>query len=321
MTGVRVFQTRFDHVKHNVEQVIHGKSRTVSLALVCLFAEGHLLIEDVPGLAKTSLAKAIAKSIGGEFNRIQFTPDLLPSDLVGAQIFHRATEDFSFHRGPVFCNVLLGDEINRAAPKTQSALLQVMAERQVTVGLETALVHRPFICLATQNPLDHQGTYPLSEGLLDRFMMRLPMGYPDESAEEKIVKQELADQTPDALKPVLTLAEVREMLAAVREVAVSDELTGYVVRIIRATRDLRRTMRQVVRLGISPRGAIALGLAARVQAASRGQRYVTPDDVKDVAVPVLGHRLLLTGEAEAAGTDPEELVAEVLRDVAVTRPR
>ncbi|MFC8849150.1 MULTISPECIES: AAA family ATPase [unclassified Micromonospora] len=318
VTGTGAFQTRFDLVKRNIEQVIHGKSDVISMALVCLFAEGHLLIEDVPGLAKTSLAKAIAKSVGGDFKRVQFTPDLLPSDLIGGQILNRNTEAFSFHRGPVFCNVLLGDEINRASPKTQSALLQVMAERVVTVGLKDHPVGRPFICLATQNPLDHHGTYPLSEGLLDRFMMRLPMGYPDEQAEQTMLIQTLTDQTPDGLKPVLAIAEVKEMLTAARTVEVNGELRNYLVRIIHATRQLQRTRPEAVRLGISPRGTSALGLAARVHAASHGQRYVTPDDVQAVAVYTLGHRLLLTPEAEAAGTRTEELLAEILANVAVS---
>lgn len=321
MAEIPVFEKRFARVRQNVERVIHGKSDVVSMALICLFAEGHLLIEDVPGVAKTSLARAIADSIGGDFQRVQFTPDLLPSDVTGGQVPDPSTQEFRFREGPVFCNVLLSDEINRAAPKTQSALLQVMAERAVTAGRQTHPVKRPFVCVATQNPIDHQGTYPLPEAQLDRFMMRLPMGYPDEPAERRMLEQALTGETGDPLPPVLGIAEVTEMMDAVRVVHVGDALRDYLVRITRATRELQEKLPDTLRLGISPRGTIALAKAARVRAAGHGRAYTTPDDVKAVAIPVLNHRLLLTAQAEARGTTPHELLEEVLADVAVPRAR
>lgn len=314
MTGIAVFQDRFNRVRREIERVIHGKSEVVSMALVCLFAQGHLLIEDVPGVAKTTLAKGIAAAIGGEFRRVQFTPDLLPSDVTGGLVFEPQNSKFSFHKGPVFCNVLLGDEINRASPKTQSALLQVMAEGEVTAGVETHRVEPPFVCIATQNPIDHQGTYPLPEAQLDRFMMRLRIGYPSQAYEERMLAQALADEREAVVSTVLTPPEVIKLMGAVRDVKVNDSLRKYIVRLVNATRQLPE-----VRLGISPRGTIALARAARVYAASRGQSYATPDDVKAVAVPVLNHRLLLSAEAEARG-EPGEAQRKLVTDLLDTVP-
>jgi MoxR-like ATPase len=283
---------------------------------VCLLAEGHLLIEDVPGVAKTSLAKAIARSIAGaEVRRIQFTPDLLPSDVTGVQVYDQARGNFEFRRGPVFANILLGDEINRASPKTQSALLEVMAERQVTVDGVPQPVPYPFFCIATQNPVEHQGTYALPEAQLDRFLMRIAIGYPDELDDEvEIVANGIARRRPEELKPVVELDRLRTMIDEVRELHVSRKLQAYVAAISRATRQ-----HPDVRLGVSPRGSIALATAAQAYAATRGQEFVTADDVKAVAVAVLSHRLLLTPEARFQKRTPEAIVAEVLAGAPVPR--
>ncbi|OLF10398.1 ATPase [Actinophytocola xanthii] len=310
------FARRFQELAGNIEHFIQGKSEAVRLALVCLLAEGHLLIEDVPGVAKTSLAKAIARSIAGaQVRRIQFTPDLLPVDVTGVQIYDQSRGAFEFRRGPVFANILLGDEINRASPKTQSALLEVMAEHQVTVDGAAHAVPHPFLCIATQNPIEHQGTYALPEAQLDRFLMRITIGYPDELADEAaIVAGGIARRRPEELKPVVELEQLRGMINAVRELHVSSKLHVYAASIARATRG-----HPDVRLGVSPRGSIALAVAAQAYAASAGRTYVTADDVKAVAVSVLSHRLLLTSEARLKGRKPEAVVAEVLAGVPVPR--
>jgi MoxR-like ATPase len=310
------FQRRFRELAGNIEGFILGKSEVVRLALVCLLAEGHLLIEDVPGVAKTSLAKAIARSIAGaRVRRVQFTPDLLPSDVTGVQVYDPASGRFEFRQGPVFANILLGDEINRASPRTQSALLEVMAEQQVTVDGVPHAVPYPFLCIATQNPVEHQGTYALPEAQLDRFLMRITIGYPDELAEEvSVVADGLARRRPEELTPVIELAELRAMIDGLREFHVARKVQSYVATIARTTRE-----HPDVRLGVSPRGTIALATAARAYAASTGRAFVTADDVKAVAVPVLGHRLLLTAEARFQQRSPESIVAEVLAGVPVPR--
>jgi len=310
------FARRFRELAGNIEGFILGKPEVVRLALVCLLAEGHLLIEDVPGVAKTSLAKAIARSVAGaEVRRIQFTPDLLPSDVTGVQVYVQATGSFEFRRGPVFANILLGDEINRASPKTQSALLEVMAEHQVTVDGVAHPVPRPFLCIATQNPVEHQGTYPLPEAQLDRFLMRVTVGYPEELADEvAIIADGVARRRPEELKPVLDLDQLRAMITELRELHVSPKLRTYVATITRATRK-----HPDVRLGASPRGSIALATAAQAYAASMGREYVTADDVKAVAAPVLSHRLLLTSEARLQRRAPATIVAEILAGAPVPR--
>ncbi|MFE0023242.1 AAA family ATPase [Amycolatopsis sp. NPDC059021] len=305
---------RFQELAENVERFVRGKPEVVRLALVCLLAQGHLLIEDVPGVAKTSLAKAIARSIGGAtVKRIQFTPDLLPSDVTGVQVYDQGSGRFEFRPGPVFAHVLLGDEINRAAPKTQSALLEVMAEGQVTVDGEARAVPDPFLCIATQNPVEHQGTYALPEAQLDRFLMRIAIGYPADTTDEvTIIGDGVARRRPEELRPVLELDELRLMITAVRKTHLSAELQNYVAMITRATRT-----HSDVRLGVSPRGSIALAVAAQAYAVSAGREFVTADDVKAVAVPVLGHRLLLTAEARIGRHRPESIVGEVLAAVPV----
>jgi MoxR-like ATPase len=311
-----IFHQRFRQLTGNIEEFIRGKSEVVQLALVCLLAEGHLLIEDVPGVAKTSLAKVIARSVAGAaVKRIQFTPDLLPSDVTGVQIYDQATGGFEFRQGPVFTNILIGDEINRASPKTQSALLEVMAEHQVTVdGVPYAVPH-PFLCIATQNPVEQHGTYPLPEAQLDRFLMRISIGYPEELADEvAIVTDGLARRRPEELKPVVELDELRAMITALRDLHVSEKLRTYVATITRATRK-----HPDVHLGVSPRGTIALATAAQAWALSMGRDFVTADDVKAVAVPVMNHRLLLTSEARLRKRAPAEIVTEILDGIPVPR--
>ena len=305
-------QRRSHDLVRNIEQFIHGKTPVVWNAVVSLLAEGHLLIEDVPGVAKTSLAKAIAQSIGGTMRRVQFTPDLLPSDVIGVQIYHTMRQEFEFRHGPVFANVVLGDEINRASPKTQSALLEAMAERQVTVDGTSYALPRPNFVIATQNPIDHQGTYPLPEAQVDRFMMLLRVGYPTPEHEVRIVADSIARRSPEQLQPVTTIEELQRMIDVVRGVYVAPAVQGYIVTITNAT----RTMPQL-RLGASPRASNALAAAAQARAAVEGRSFVTADDVKAMAKPVLCHRLLLTPEAAMQAYRPESIVEDILAAVPV----
>ena len=305
----------FEVLVQNVERVIQGKRDQIHLALVCLFAEGHLLIEDVPGVGKTSLAKALARSIGGTAHRIQFTPDLLPSDVLGVSVWNRATNQFEFRPGGVFAHIVLADEINRASPKTQSALLEAMEERQVTVDAHTWALPRPFLVMATQNPVELEGTYPLPEAQLDRFVMRLPMGYPGRDAEMTILETHgLGHVGPDELQPVTTPADVTAAADAIAGVHVAGALRAYVVDVVNATR-----RDPELALGVSPRGALALQRAARAFAAGAGRDYVTPDDVKVLAPTVLTHRMLVAPEAELRGVTADDVVDRVLDSVAVPR--
>jgi MoxR-like ATPase len=306
------FGALFDALLANVERVIQGKREPVRLALVCLFAEGHLLIEDVPGVGKTSMAKAIARSIDGAWSRIQFTPDLLPSDVTGVSVWNRVENDFEFRPGGVFADVVLADEINRASPKTQSALLEAMEERQVTVDAHTYSLPRPFMVIATQNPIELEGTYPLPEAQLDRFLMRIQMGYPSHDAERAILGTHGSHASVEELAPVTTAAEVVAGAAAVADIHVADNLKAYIVDLVTATRQHRD-----LALGVSPRGALALQRAARALAASIGRDYVVPDDVKRLAVAVLEHRLLLAPDAQLRGAAPGDVVREMLASVPV----
>jgi MoxR-like ATPase len=303
----------FDALLQNVERVIRGKREQVRLALVCLLAEGHLLIEDVPGVGKTSLAKALARSIAGTAHRIQFTPDLLPSDVIGVSVWNRAKSEFEFRPGGVFAHVVLADEINRASPKTQSALLEAMEERQVTIDTRTWGLPRPFLVIATQNPVELEGTYPLPEAQLDRFLMRVPMGYPGHEAEVAILETHGAGHVrPEQLDPVASAADVAGAADAVTTVHVAGAIRSYIVDLVDATR-----RHPELALGVSPRGALALQRAARAFAAGAGRDYVIPDDVKLLSPAVLEHRLLVAPEAELRGITSGEIVDEVVGSVAV----
>ena len=293
-----------------VQSVISGKPETVRLALTVLLAGGHLLIEEVPGVGKTMLAKSLARSLGCSMRRIQFTPDLLPGDVVGVSVFNRETRDFEFKPGAVFANIVLGDEINRASPKTQSALLECMEEGQVTVDGTTYLLGRPFMVLATQNPSEMEGTYPLPEAQRDRFMARVHMGYPDRSSEIQMLQAHSADEPLESLAPVTDAAEVRAMIDAVRQVYVAPTIDAYVVDLVSATRQHSH-----VRLGASPRAALHLLRAARASAALSGRGHVLPDDVQRLAVPVLAHRLVLTTDAHLSRTSAQDVVTEILTRV------
>src|SRR3954469_7202844 len=287
----------FDAIVSNVEQVIQGKEDAIRLALLCMVAEGHLLIEDVPGVGKTSMAKALARSIDCTWPPIQFTPDLLPSDVTGVTVYSRANGTFEFRPGGIFANVVLGDEINRASPKTQSALLEAMEERQVTVDATTYKLPNPFMVIATQNPIEHEGTYPLPDSQLDRFLMRIHMGYPDRAQEVEMLDTHAATSPVDELQPVLTAADVLHMVGTAQTVHVAPALKSYIVDLAAATRS-----HPALALGMSPRSSLALQRAARAQAASAGREYVVPDDIKQLALPVLGHRMVLTPEAQLSGT-------------------
>jgi MoxR-like ATPase len=310
------FAETFEAIVANCERVIQGKEGSVRLALMCLVAEGHLLIEDVPGVGKTSLAKAIAASLDCDWQRIQFTPDLLPSDVTGVTVFNRAKQTFDFRPGGIFANVVLGDEINRASPKTQSALLEAMEERQVTVDSVTYALPSPFMVIATQNPVEHEGTYPLPESQLDRFLMRIRMGYPARAAEiEMLDTHGTADPIED-LEPVATAKDVEAMAAMVMDIHVAPSVKGYIVDIAAATRD-----HPSLTLGMSPRAALALQRASRAKAAAEGREFVLPDDVKAVARPVLEHRLALTPEAGLGGMAPADALDDVLAAVPVPTGR
>lgn len=303
---------RFDRLADNVERFVLGKPDVVRAAIVCLFAEGHLLIEDVPGVGKTSLARCLANSIDGSMSRIQFTPDLLPSDVTGVQIYNSGTTNFDFHEGPVFANLLVADEINRASPRTQSALLEVMEERQVTVDGSPYRVPRPFMVLATQNPVEMDGTYPLPEAQIDRFMMRISIGYPDVATEVDILRNRTEGHSVSEIQPVMTVEDVADVAQMAAAIHVESSILEYVAKL---SAEIRRF--DELRLGVSPRGSLALVRAAQVQAAMRGRAFVTADDVKDLAGPVLEHRLLLTPHAELDGVTAGDLVGRALGTVPV----
>ncbi len=308
--GLEALLESAGRIRANMERVIEGKSDVVRLALVVLLAEGHLLIEDVPGVGKTMLAKALARSVDCTVRRIQFTPDLLPSDVTGVSVFDQERRDFEFKPGAVFANIVVGDEINRASPKTQSALLEAMEERQVTVDGTTYVLETPFMVIATQNPIEMEGTYPLPEAQRDRFTARVSMGYPSLSAELDMLDTHGGTDPLDELEPVADALEVRKLIDIVRAVHVSDDVKRYVVDLASATRrspDLR--------LGASPRSTLQLMRAARAQAALDGRDFVLPDDIQSLAGPVLSHRLLPTAEAQVNRRTTEAVVADLLRHV------
>ena len=304
----RSFGAMFDAVCENIGRSVRGKDDVIRLTVTCLVAHGHLLLEDVPGVGKTSLAKALARSVRGEFGRVQFTPDLLPSDVVGSSVWNQQDGTFEFRPGPVFSNLLLGDEINRASPKTQSALLEAMAEEQVTVDGSTYHLPRPFMVIATQNPLEHQGTFPLPESQLDRFLMKLSIGYPGRHDELALLRESDHDGVLDSLVPVTTAADIVAMGDAAQAVHVADSLTGYLVDLAERSRNS-----SLLDLGMSPRAALGLLRAARVWAAAQDRSYVTPDDLKYLAQPVLAHRVVVAADARLSGVDAAEAIDELVR--------
>jgi MoxR-like ATPase len=298
-----------------VEQVIVGKTPTIRRAVISLLCDGHVLLEDIPGVGKTTLAKALAKSIGGDFRRIQFTPDLLPSDITGSSIYNQREGQFEFRQGPVFANVVLADEINRATPKTQSALLEAMEEKQVTIEGETRILPRPFFVIATQNAIDMTGTYPLPEAQMDRFFARLSLGYPQRDEEVKILGQQQVAHPLELVKPVIAIEQLVEVQNAVRDVFVHDTIRGYVVDVVRATRESNQFL-----MGSSPRGSLHLMRAAQAHAAMAGHEFVRPDDVKAMAAAVLGHRVMPRAELRAKGQTTEQVVERLLDQVTAPVP-
>jgi MoxR-like ATPase len=310
------FAEVFGAITDNIGLVLQGKPEVIEMAMVCMVAEGHLLVEDVPGVGKTSLAKALATSIDCRWSRVQFTPDLLPSDVVGVTIWNRGTNEFEFRSGAVFANVVLGDEINRASPKTQSALLEAMEERQVTVDGVTYPLEPPFMVVATQNPVEHEGTYPLPESQLDRFLVRLSVGYPSPQSELEILQTHGAASPVDDLGPVATVKDVIAMAAAARQVHVARPLRGYLVELANASR-----RHPALAIGMSPRATLALQRTARARAIARGRDYVVPDDIKALAQPVLAHRMVRTPEAAMQGRSTGDIVDEIMSQVPVPTAR
>jgi MoxR-like ATPase len=309
--ALSVVQSVAERLGRNVERVLVGKRSTIELAIVTLLCEGHLLIEDVPGTGKTTLARALARSIGGVFRRLQCTPDLLPSDVTGVSVFDQRQTDFVFRPGPIFANVLLADEINRATPRTQSAVLEAMQEAQVSVDGVTRALPRPFVVLATQNPVELEGTFPLPEAQLDRFLMRLSLGYPSEADEDALVARGSA-ATAEVLAAVVSTADVVSAIQEASGVRLNEDVRRYLVRVTRATRE-----DQDVRLGASPRATLALQRASQVWAAMQGRDFVLPDDVKRLAVPVLAHRLIAGLEARLRGRDAVTIIDGILDSVPV----
>ncbi len=306
---------KLEQLQKTIETVIRGKSDVVELALVTMLAGGHLLIEDVPGVGKTTLAQALARSFDCTFQRIQFTSDLLPSDILGLEIFNQQRSCFEFNQGPIFANVILADEINRTTPKTQSALLEAMAEGHVTVEQETYQLPRPFIVLATQNPIEHHGTYPLPESQLDRFMMRVRMGYPDIEDEKIILRQQKLNSAVDNLMPVMHSDDVLALQSESREVAVDESLLDYLIRIVRATRES-----DILDLGVSPRGSLALYHAAQAMAFIEGRDYVIPDDIKRLVVPIFAHRIIVNSRFSTGmrrSDEAEAALQEILKTISV----
>ena len=311
MSNIQPVQTAARAIQANIEHVIVGKSSVVELLIVALLSPGHVLIEDVPGLGKTLLAKALAKSLGCSFQRVQFTPDLLPSDITGVNVFNQRTGEFEFRAGPIMSSVVLADEINRAGPRTQSALLEAMEERQVTVDGVTRSSPRPFLVIATQNPIELEGTFPLPEAQLDRFLLRLSIGYPGPDEEREVLRRFREADPLDQTKAVVSGEDIVALSAACRGVYISPAIETYVLGLVRATRD-----NAALSLGASPRGSLALCRTAQALAAIRGRSFVTPDDIQPLVVPTLAHRLILSSHSRLHG----KAVADVLNAVIDTVP-
>jgi MoxR-like ATPase len=305
-------QATLQRLRETLGRVIRGKPAAIEHLLIGVLAEGHVLIEDVPGVGKTTLAKALSKALSVGFARVQFTPDLLPADILGSQVLNPKEGTLSFHTGPIFTNILLVDEINRASPRTQSALLEAMNEEQVTIDGETRALPRPFFVIATQNPVDFQGTYPLPEAQLDRFLLKLSIGYPSEDEELGILMDRKQNDPLYDVEPVASGAELLEMQRAVRAVEVKESVSRYLLRVVAATREDKKLL-----LGISPRGSLALFRAAQARSFLEGRRYVTPDDIQALAPAVLGHRIQPTREARYGGQRAEALIAAILDGIAV----
>lgn len=306
---IQEFSTK---VMDNLKKVIIGKPNVVELVTISLLAQGHILIDDVPGVGKTMLAKALAKSLGCKFRRIQFTPDMLPSDITGVSIYDQSTRKFEFRQGPIFTNVLLADEINRATPKTQSALLEAMEERQITADGITYELAEPFIVLATQNPIEYEGTFPLPEAQLDRFFMKIQIGYPSLADEMKIVNEQKITHPIEGIIPVVSSEEILTNQKTIKNVFISDQINKYIVQIIRSTRENKD-----IYLGCSPRGSLSLSRAGQIFAAISGRDFVIPDDIKYLVVPILSHRLILQPTARLKNLTSETILSDILNDTEV----
>jgi MoxR-like ATPase len=303
---------RTENLESSLAAGFKGDNLVIDLVLIVLLSEEHLLIEDVPGLGKTTLAKALAKSIGGSWSRIQFTPDILPGDITGVSIFNQATNDFEFHFGPIFSNFVLADEINRASPRTQSALLEVMAERTVTVDGVSHKVPRPFLVVATQNPVEMDGTYPLPEAQLDRFMMRVSIGYPSAESEIEILKDEHEGRSIDDIQPVISLEDIAEISKIAKQTYVAPSIFDYITRITNATR-----VADDVTLGCSPRASLALLKASRVRAMMQGRNHVLPSDIQELAVPICAHRLILKSAHQSTRSSVDDVIRRIVQEVEV----
>jgi len=304
-----------DKIIENISQVIIGKRQAIEFLLVALLADGHALIEDVPGLGKTLIAKSLARAIGGTFKRVQFTPDLLPADITGFNVYNQQTGHFTYQAGPVISNILLADEINRTIPRTQSSLLESMEERQVTVDGQTHVLPRPFFVMATQNPIELEGTFPLPEAQLDRFLLKLRLGYPEKDEEISMLERFRAKDPLISLKAVASPEQITELQSARKKIRVSFPVREYIADIVSATRE-----NEALRFGASPRGSLGLMRTGQALAALRGRDFVLPDDIKHLTVPVLAHRLILTDETRLRGSTPEQFLAEILKQIPVPQP-